>query len=310
MVIGTLGRFLVAKSPSSSAAHELFFGLNYLVVPLGLGWYAHTKGRSIAWGFLGLIFFIGPLVALLTLGFRTKPSVTTEKEPFINVPSFLGWVMAVIPLVGAAYSVEYFIRGSRRMAFQALVQAMAGLVGFLIFRYFNGIIGPLFWLIIPLTTLHFSRTLDWPHPTPLAKVKGGSSIATIIFVVAVVGLLAAIAIPQMADYLKRSHTSDAMDHVKSIHQALVEWQGDSELADGAFPVMGDAMEEQEEAFSEAFSEEWNWLTNGGEHYDYSFKVEAGEDGRKTPKVTATAKNADGVYAETVVSLPNGVVELK
>ena len=217
VVGGTLGFFIAVKYPSSSAVHELFFGLSYLVIPLGLSWYAHTKGRSIGWGLLGLILFIGPLIALIALGLRPKPPV----KPFRS------WTRMIAPII------------------------------------FIGIIG----------------------------------------------LLAAMAIPQKTRYLHRSYTSNAKDHVQSIHQALVKWQGDSELGDGAFPVMGDAMGEEEKAFSEAFPEEWNWLTNGDQHYDYSFKIEAGEDGRKTPKVTATAKNANEVYAETVFSLQDGKVEM-
>ena len=218
VVIGTLGLYIALKYPSTSAVHGLFYGLSWLIIPLGLSWYAHTKGRSIGWGLLGLIFFIGPLIALIALGMRAKPSIATSR---------------------------------------------------------------------PRTRM-----------------------ITPIILIGIVGLLAAIAIPQKAMYLKRSYTVDAKDRVKSIHQALVTWEGDSELGNGTFPVIGDTVGEQEEAFSKAFPEEWNWLKQGGPYYEYSFKIQEDENGKVIPMVSGKAKKADSVYAETVVSLPNGEVEIK
>jgi len=217
VVFGTLGFFIAVKYPSSSAVHELFYGLSHLAVLLGLSWYAHTKGRSIGWGLLGLIPFIGPLIALMALSSRPKPSVTTSRP----------WTRMIKPII---------------------------VIGF-------------------------------------------------------IGFLAALAAPQKTRYLHRSHTFNAKDHVKSIHQALVKWQGDAELGAGALlPVLGDAIGQEEKAFSEAFPEEWDWLKNGGEHYEYSFKILEDENGKDIPTVTATAKNANEVYAETVFSLPDGEVE--
>ena len=43
----------------------LLYLVGLLIVVLALGYYARAKGRSVAWGLLGLFFVIGLLVVLL-----------------------------------------------------------------------------------------------------------------------------------------------------------------------------------------------------------------------------------------------------
>ena len=78
VVFGTLGYILTLNPSIGVGLLGLFRELSYFIVPFGLGWYARTKGRSIAWGFLGLLPLFGALAALITLELRIKPPVTTS----------------------------------------------------------------------------------------------------------------------------------------------------------------------------------------------------------------------------------------
>ena len=107
-------------------------------------------------------------------------------------------------------------------------------------------------------------------------------------------ICAAIAIPPYIKYNKRSRTAEAMKHVEAIHQALMDWKADSE-----------AERENGKIFSNTYLHEESWLSNGGEHYTYSFTETMREDGQWIPEVTATARNNAAIYGEVIVSMPSG-----
>lgn len=69
-----------------------------------------------------------------------------------------------------------------------------------------------------------------------AKVKAGFSLIELMIVIAIIGILAAIAIPAYGDYIVRSKVSDMLSSISSIKQALTEYRsvkGTFAASDGA-----------------------------------------------------------------------------
>ena len=143
---------------------------------------------------------------------------------------------------------------------------------------------------------------------PSLTKKDGSSIRWVGGVVVVLLLMqAAISIPPYIKYTKRSRTSEAMKHVKRVHEALADWYAAPHLGDGVFlsATTDDDAAPGTHTFSDHFPEEAGWLNNGNEHYTYSFTETMREDGQSIPEVIATAKNNAAVYAEVIVSMASG-----
>jgi len=110
--------------------------------------------------------------------------------------------------------------------------------------------------------------------------------------VAIIGILAAIAIPQYIKYIKRSRTSNAVDHARMICNAITDWASAPNMSDGnlitypADPLAADGapgtVSVDGKAFKSHFPSEAGWMgaaastTNGADqYYQYIIDVAGG-----------------------------------
>jgi prepilin-type N-terminal cleavage/methylation domain-containing protein len=138
--------------------------------------------------------------------------------------------------------------------------------------------------------------------------KKGFTLIELMIVVAIIGILAAIAIPQYIKYVKRSRTAEALDHVKMIYNALADWYSNPDLGNGTFlTAVTDAdAAPGVRAFSNHFPAEAAWISAGDKSYlAYAFQSTIGAGGGTVPLVIATARNTDAVFGIEVRSLSGG-----
>ena len=139
------------------------------------------------------------------------------------------------------------------------------------------------------------------------NLSRGFTLIEIMITVAIIGILAAIAIPQYAKYVKRARTSEALQHVNMIYMALADWYANPDLGDGAFlsSVQDDDNVGGNRTFANHFPAEAAWITSGDKNYEYAFAATVGSSGGFEPVVTASARNDQAVFGTVIKNRAGG-----
>jgi len=142
----------------------------------------------------------------------------------------------------------------------------------------------------------------------LKKRESGFTLIELMVVVAIIAILAAIGLQQYIKYIKRSRTTEAIQHGKMLYAAVIDWYNTPEFGDGAYPTSPASTGNFGMTFERVFPVVALWWSNGDGHYNYVIVQTTGSG--LPPLIRAEAKdgmNSRKVFADIVLVDPLGNV---
>jgi len=138
------------------------------------------------------------------------------------------------------------------------------------------------------------------------KKDSGFTLIELMIVVAIIGILASIAIPQYIKYIKRTRTTEGLAHLKNLYDSLVDWYSNPDLGNGSFASNENAMARTGGlSFSSHFVQEGAWWNNGDLSYTYVVTSVVGPGGGIIPNIQASARNPEAVFGRVLISTEHG-----